>query len=68
MTTSESYEQRTTGYVVAKSMEDALKAAEYARETDMQAWSDLGYWEREEHADEYSVYEVEVIKKVRKNP
>lgn len=66
MTTSESYERKTTGYVVAHDMKEALERAEDARESSMQAWSDLGYWEREEHADEYSVYEVEVTKKVRK--
>ena len=68
VTTSESYEQKTTGYVVAHDMKEALERAESARESTYAAWADLGYWAREEHADEYSVFEVEVVKKVRKLP
>jgi hypothetical protein len=66
MPTSESYSSTTTGYVVAKSMEDALGRTESARDTTHQAWSDLGYWEREEYSHLYDIYEVVVEKKVRK--
>lgn len=68
MSTAESYVRETTGYVVAHDMKEALERAESARESTYEAWADLGYWEREEHADEYNLFEVEVIKKVRKLP
>ena len=66
MPTSESYSSTTTGYVVAETMEDALKRSESARDTTQQAWADIGYWEREERSALYDVFEVVVEKKVRK--
>jgi hypothetical protein len=61
---SESYERREVGYLVARTVEEALGRVEEAQESTAAAWADLGYWEREEHAHEYSVYEVELVKKV----
>ena len=65
---SESYERREVGYVVARSVEEALGRTDEAQDTEMAAWADLGYWEREEHSHEYSVYEVELVKKVTRKP
>jgi len=66
--TSESYVQTTTGYVVAHDMKEALERVEHVRDSTHEAWADLGYWEREERSHEYSVFEVEVVKKVRQMP
>jgi hypothetical protein len=65
---SESYERREVGNLVARTVEEALGRVEEAQESTTAAWADLGYWEREEHADEYSVYEVELVKKVTRKP
>lgn len=63
--TEEWYTSVEKGYVAARSAFGARDATEI-HPTPRAAWDSLPYWDREEFADDWEVYEVETKVKIKK--
>ncbi|MFD5069153.1 hypothetical protein ACFWNC_14660 [Streptomyces sp. NPDC058369] len=64
-----SYSSDVVFYAAGRSVEDARERAkgdENQADTPREAWNALGYWDREEHADEFEVFEFRVTEKITK--
>jgi hypothetical protein len=55
-------------FAAGKDIDDARKRAErgYEGDSPADAWEELGYWERQEHSEEFEVFEFQVTETVTK--
>ncbi|MGW0930682.1 hypothetical protein [Streptomyces sp. NPDC002644] len=55
-------------FAAGKDIADARRRADegYEGDSPREAWNELGYWEREDEADKYEVFEFTVIETAEK--
>lgn len=62
-----SYHETETLYAAGRSLEEARKRLEnHAADNSLDAWEDLGYWERQDTPEEFEVFEFVTTTEITK--